>query len=116
MIKMKYYDYMKHACDETIVQAENGLYYVEPAFRVILDLAGLNPANIEDYDVTWRGVQEYLDLQVKKLNTINDKAPAVYDWLHKIVTTTIEPSMLAEETEMTQNLVEYMRLKSTGEA
>ena len=42
---------------------------------------------------------------------MQDKMPAVLDWIHQIITTTIEPSMLEEENEMTKNLIEYMRMK-----
>ena len=45
-MKFFYYEFMKKACDEAIAQAENGLYYVEPAFRVILDSEGLTPENV----------------------------------------------------------------------
>lgn len=114
-MKFFYYEFMKKACDEAIAQAENGLYYVEPAFRVILSSEDLTPENVVDYEVSWSGIKEYLELEVKKLNTMQDKMPAVLDRIHQIITTTIEPSMLEEENEMTKNLIEYMRMKKEAQ-
>ena len=110
----EYYSFMNKACEETISQANNGLYYLEPAFRVILHSEGLDPENVNDYAINWDTVKEYLQLEVSKRNTIEDKKPAVIDWLHKTITTTVEPSMFEEETEFIKNLTEYMNTKNSN--
>lgn len=109
---MNYYEFMKKACDEVVVQAENGLYYLEPAWRVILDSAGLDCDLVKDVTLRQDQLKEYLELQVIKLNTINDKKPAVIDWLHQTVTAVVEPAMLEEETEYVKNLTEYLQTKN----
>ena len=109
---MYYYDFMAKAVEETIEQAENGLYYLAPDFRLRLETENLTPARIEDVEMNWDGIKEYLKLEVQKRNTMEDKKPAVINWIHQLITMTIEPAMLEEETEMIKNVVEYMRLKN----
>lgn len=109
---MLYYEFMRKAVSLAVVEADNGKYYLEPAFRVILSEEGLDPADVTDYEISWAGVKEYLELHVKKMNAISDKTPAVVDWLYETITMQIEPAMLEEENEAVKNLIEYMRLKN----
>lgn len=108
---MTYYDFMKRATEEVVSQADNGLYYLEPAFRIIMVENGLSPKHVDDVELNWDGVKEYLELYVVKLNTESNKMPAVVDWLHKIVTTAVEPEIQEEETEFIKNFIEYTRTK-----
>ena len=108
---MSYYTYMKKAADEVLVQAENGLWYLEPSFRVILDSAELEPDKVKDYEITYAAIKEYMELEVTKRNTIADKKPAVIDWLYETMTSVVEPAMLEEETELFKNMTEYMKAK-----
>lgn len=108
---MKYYEYMQKVCENVIGVADNGIYYLEPAFRVMLDSVGLTPDVVDDYELNWDGVKEYLELQVNKLNVLEDKKPAVINWLHQIITAQIEPAMLEEETDYIKNLTEYLNAK-----
>jgi len=109
---MLYYEFMRKAVSLAVVEADNGKYYLEPAFRVILDSEGLNPADVTDYEISWTGVKEYLELYVKKMNALSDNTPIVVDWLYQIITTQVDPAMMEEENEAVKNLIEYMRLKN----
>lgn len=109
---MLYHEFMRKAASYTVEEADNGKYYLEPDFRVILDSEGLDPANVTDYEIGWGGVKEYLELYVKKMNAISDNSPVVVDWLYQIITTQVDPAMLEEENEVVKNLIEYMRLKN----
>lgn len=108
---MNYYEYMKKACDEIIVQADNGLFYLEPAWRTILDSLELEPAKMTDFKLGWEAVKEYAELQVKKLNTIRDSRPIVSDWLADVITASVEPAVTEEETDYLKVLTEYLRTK-----
>lgn len=106
---MFYYEFMQKAVSLAVEEADNGKYYLEPAFRVILNSEGLDPADIKDYEIDWGGVKEYLELYVKKMNTTSDKAPAVMDWIHQIITTTVEPAIFQEETDYIKQVTEFMK-------
>ena len=109
---MSYYTYMQKVVDEVIVQADNGLYYLEPSWRVLLYSADLTPDKVNDTELNWDGVKEYLELHVKKLNTIQDKIPAIVDWVYETITTVVEPAMLEEETTLIKTITEYMQEKN----
>lgn len=109
---MLYYEFMQKAVSLAVVEADNGKYYLEPAFRVILDSEGLNPADVVDYEIGWGGVKEYLELYVKKMNAVSDKTPTVVDWFYETITMQLEPAITEEENEVVKNLIEYMKLKN----
>lgn len=106
---MNYYIYLQRAANETIAQAENGLYYLEPNWRVILYVAELTPDVVSDTELTWDGVKEWLELQVKKLNTEQNKIPEVVNWIYETITAVIEPEMLEHETSLVQAVKEHLQ-------
>lgn len=103
---MNYYTYMQKIANEVIVQADNGLYYLEPSWRVMLYSANLMPDKVNDTELNWDGVKEWLELQIKKLNTESNKIPTVIDWIVETVTAIIDPTILQEETEFIKNYIE----------
>lgn len=111
---MDYFEYMEKISGLVINQLNNGLYYLEPAWRIILDGEGLQPYKVKNVKLSWEMAKEWLDLHIQKLNAEQDKMPKVIDWLHQVITAQIEPAMLEEETELVKNLTEYMRLKQEG--
>lgn len=111
---MDYFEYMEKISGLVINQLNNGLYYLEPAWRIILDGEGLQPYKVKNVKLSWEMAKEWLDLNIQKLNAEQDKMPKVIDWLHQVITAQIEPAMLEEETELVKNLTEYMRLKQEG--
>lgn len=106
---MLYQDYIIKAEELTIEQADNGLWYLEPMWRLILHDNQMFFNDISDAEVSPAEILEILQLEVEKRNTINSKKPAVIDWLYELINSTVEPAMLQEETDYLKNLTEYLR-------
>ena len=93
----------------TIEQADNGLYYLEPMWRSILNDNQLNLKGVTDVKAGWSDIYDILRLEVEKRNVINSKKPAVINWLYEIITAQVEPAMLAEETDYIKQVTEFMK-------
>ena len=106
---MIYTEFINKAFDETIVQADNGLWYLEPLWRTILHDNRLDIKSISGVKTNLDIIYNVLQLEVEKRNTINSKKPAVLDWLYEIITAQIEPAMLQEETEYIKQVTEFMK-------
>ena len=106
---MLYTEFINKAMYLTIEQADNGLFYLEPMWRSILNDNQLTLKDVSDVKAGWNDIYDILRLEVEKRNTINSKKPAVIDWLYDLITAQIEPAMLAEETDYLKNLTEYMK-------
>ena len=106
---MLYIEYINKAMDETIVEADNGLFYLEPLWRNILDNSNLNLDVISDAKVDWDEVFNVLKLEVEKRNTVNSLKPYVLRWVHDIITASVEPAIMQEETDYLKNLTEYLK-------
>lgn len=106
---MLYAEFMLKAKEDTVVQAENGLWYLEPDWRNILFLSQIDVENISDFNVSWSELENILKLEVEKRNTIGSLKPYVTNWLHDIIATTIEPTILEQETEFIKNLTDYLK-------
>lgn len=104
---MLYGDYILKISNAVITQADNGLYFLEPAYKVILSNEGLWPDTVTDQVLNWSDVKEYLELEVAALNTAQSKTPAVIDWLHDVITATVDPAVLSEENDIIKTLIEY---------
>ena len=70
---------------------------------------------ILDYLTGWYDVEDILKLEVEKRNAENSKKEVVIDWLYDVITTTVEPAMLAEETDYIKQVVEFMRANHEAE-
>ena len=106
---MLYTEFMNKVTDLTIEQADNGLYYLEPMWRSILNDNKLNLKSFSDVKASWNDIYDILRLEVEKRNTINSKKPAVIDWLYEVISAQIEPAMLAEETDYIKQVTEFMK-------
>ena len=106
---MLYVDFMNKAFDLTIEQADNGLFYLEPLWRNILYDNKMNVVDITDAKADWGGIVDVLELEVKKRNTINSVKPAILQWVFDIITTQIEPAVLAEETDLVKAVTDFMK-------
>lgn len=106
---MLYSEFINKAMDVTIVEAENGSWYLEPTWTVILLENNLDPENISDYATDWPALNNVLSLEVTKRNTINSKKNDVINWLYETITTQVDPMMLEEETDYLKNLTEYLK-------
>ena len=108
---MLYTTFILKAKKLTIQQADNGLWYLEPEWQDMLYREGLGDLeDLEDsYLSGWYDVEDVLKLEVEKRNTIASKKPAVLNWLYDTITATVEPAMLAEETDYIKNVIEFMK-------
>lgn len=112
---MLYSEYISKAAKVVIEQTDNGLFYLEPMWKFYLIDNGLNVSDISDCEVSWNEIEDILKLEVEKRNTINTLKPYILNWIHDIITATVEPSVLQEETDYIKNLMEYMKAKQTQE-
>lgn len=103
-------EYINKAMDLTITQADNGMYYLEPTWFLILWNNNMRLNTITDKPkVSEDMLREILELEVKRRNTGHSKKPAVIDWLYEIITAQIEPAILAEETDYIKQVTEFMK-------
>ena len=112
---MLYSDFVLKAANTTIEQADNGLFYLEPMWKSLLIDNELNVSDISDIETSWSDIQDILKLEVEKRNTINMLEPYVLNWIHDIITSTVEPEVLQEETDYLKNYIEYMKANKTQE-
>jgi len=113
---MLYSEFMYKAKEETIVQADNGLWYLEPDWHLMLSTIKLNTEDITDFYVGWLEVESILKLEVEKRNTVDSIKPYVLNWIHDIITASIEPTIMQEETDYIKNLTEYLKTKKDAQA
>lgn len=106
---MLYASFLSKAIEVTIETADNGLCYLEPTWRNILKDNQLMIEDISDEDAEWSNVEDVLKLEVEKRNTVNSLKPYVMNWIHDIITASVEPAILQEETEYLKNLTEYLK-------
>lgn len=111
---MLYVNFVSKIKELAISQDEDsGMWYVEPEWIDILHREGLgNLEDVEDSYITdWLDVEDILKLEVKRRNLkFNTKLNAVIDWLYETITATVEPAMLAEESDYIKNVVEFMKV------
>ena len=106
---MLYSEYINKAIKLTIDEADNGLSYLEPLWKVILFDNDMNITVISDMDIEWNDVYNVLKLETEKRNTINSNKPFVIDWLYDLITAKVEPAMMQEETEYIKQVIEFMK-------
>ena len=106
---MLYTEFINKAFDLTIEQADNGLFYLEPLWRNILYDNKMNVNDISDAKADWGGIFDVLKLEVEKRNTINSVKPAILQWVFDIITTQVEPAILAEETDYVKAVTDFIK-------
>lgn len=114
---MLYSDFILKAKDLTIQQEDNGEWYLEPEWQDMLYRNGLGELdNLEDsYLSGWYDVEDILKLEVERRNIRNSKKKYVIDWLYDVLTTTVEPAMLQEETDYIKQVIEFMKTNHSSE-
>ena len=113
---MLYTEFIYKAFDATVIQADNGLFYLEPLWRNILFDNQLDIKDISDAKTDWDSVLDVLRLEVEKRNTINSVKPYILNWVNDTISTTVEPAILAEETDYIKNLTEYLKANKDAQA
>lgn len=106
---MLYSEFMLKAKEETVAQADNGLWYLEPDWKLMLSLIKLDVKQISDFKVSLEDVDSILRLEVEKRNKENSLEPYIHNWFHDIITASVEPAIMQEETDYIKNLTEYLK-------
>lgn len=109
-------EFILKAIDVTIEQADNGLYYLNPMWRFILEDNRLNTFDISDKDTDDDEIEDVLKLEVEKRNTANSLKPYVIEWIHNVITASVEPAILQEETDYLKNLTEYLKANKEAQS
>ena len=102
-------DFMRKAAEVVVVQADNGLWYLEPLWRTMLGDEGLDVSDVSNVKLGWNGVYDILQLEVQKRNTVDSIKPYVLNWLYDLITTQVDPAMLQEETDFIKQVTEFMK-------
>lgn len=106
---MLYTEFINKVKEETIVQADNGFWYVEPDWRHVMFTSGLDPAQVTDYTFGWSEIENVLMLESDKRNTIASNKGKVINWIYDIIETKIEPAILEEETDYIKAVTDFMK-------
>lgn len=106
---MLYADYFHKAAGLTVQQADNGLFYLDPLWKAILQENGMGVSKISDVKTTWAEMLETLKLEVTRKNTILSDKPFIEAWLYDLITQNVEPAMMQEETDYIKQVVEFMK-------
>lgn len=116
---MLYAEYIKKAKELTITFNEESLVsYLEPDWQTILYDNGMD--NLEDIPDSridgWYDLEDVLKLEVEKRNAISSKRNLVYNWLYELISSTVDPAMMQEETDLIQSMIEFSRMKNAENA
>lgn len=109
---MLYPDFIHQAIDLTIVEADNGLSYLDPMWKSILYDNKLDIKRISSFKTTWDEVFSVLKLEVERRNAVNSKMPEVIKWLYDLIYTQLEPAILDQETDLMKEMLERMNAKT----
>ena len=108
---MLYSDYILKAKAATIEQADNNEWYLEPEWKDILYHNGLGDIEnlTESHLDGWNDVEDILKLEVIKRNAIASNKNIVIDWVYELITSTVEPAVMKEETDYIESVVKFMK-------
>ena len=109
---MTYASFIHKAMELTVQQFDNGTWYLEPEWQDMLYREGLGDIeNLEDsYLDGWYTLEDILKLEVEKRNARDSKKNEVINWLYELITATVEPAILQEETDYIKQVTEFMKL------
>lgn len=113
MLYATYMQKAKEVCIDRFV--ESGKWYLEPDWRIILRDNQLNNFKLQDAKIDWNIVEDVLKLEVEKRNARDNKLGYVTDWLYDTLTSTVEPAMLSEETDLVKNMLELAKANRANE-
>ena len=113
MLYATYMQKAKEVCIDRFV--ESGKWYLEPDWRIILRDNQLNNFKLQDSKIDWNIVEDVLKLEVEKRNARDNKLGYIADWLYDTLTSTVEPAMLSEETDLVKNMLELAKANRANE-
>ena len=102
---MNYYDIINQAIELVVVDAGNGLSFLEPRYKEALRIAGLLD---HEEVIAPEELFEAVKLEVEKRNTINNQMNIIAAWIAKTIETVIDPAITQEENELMKNLLAYL--------
>lgn len=102
---MNYFDIVNQAIELVVVDAGNGLYFLEPRYKEALREAGLT-----DHEETIEPEElfEIVRLEVEKRNIIGNRMQVIAAWIANTIETTIDPAITKEENELMKNMLAYL--------
>ena len=106
---MLYPDFIHQAIDLTIVEADNGLFYLDPMWKSILYDHKLDIKRISSFKTTWDEVFSVLKLEVERRNTVCSKLNDVVNWVYGIVIDNLDAIKTDTESEYFKILSEYAK-------
>lgn len=107
---MLYGEYIFKAKDLVVQQLDNGNWYLEPDWKDILCRNNLDLNEVSDSHLeSWYELEDVLVLEVDRRNARDSKKEAVINWLYDLITSTVEPAVLQEETDYIKNVMDYMK-------
>lgn len=102
---MNYYDIINQAIELVVVDAGNGLSFLEPRYMEALRIAGLfDYPDVIDKDE----LIEAVHLEVEKRNTIGNKMNIIAAWIAETLDTVVNPAITKEENELMKNMMAYL--------
>ena len=102
---MNYYDIINQAIGLVIVDAGNGLCYLEPRYKEALRIAGLD--QYEDV-ISKEDLYEAIKLEVERRNTCGNKMNVIAAWIADTIDKVIDPAITKEENELMKNMMAYL--------
>ena len=108
---MTYSQFISKAKNLTVHQMESGIWFVEPEWKDIIcreisdDVSELEDSYISD----WWDVENILRLEADRRNAYDSKKEDVINWLYDLITATVEPAMMQEETDFIKQTLEFMK-------
>lgn len=112
---MIYSDYILKAKELVITYDEDAkVSYLEPEWQSILHANGLgNLDEITDMCIDgWYDLEDVLKLEVDRRNAVASKINIILDWIYNVITTTVDPAILKDETDLMESMVELARVKN----
>ena len=115
---MLYTDFIYKAKEQTVSQAENGAWYLEPEWQDIIcrnitcELDDLN----DSYLTGWYDVEDILKLEVERRNVSSSKLAEVVNWLADIISTTVDPAFQNTETDIVKLLLAQQTEKPANDS
>jgi len=112
---MLYSEFTQRIKDLAILLDEDtGVYYIDPDWKFNMYVNDLpEPHEVKsEYELTWADVKDILNLEVIKRNKHNDNKKLVIDWLYNLITATVEPAILQEETEYVAQMMDYLKFRN----
>ena len=102
---MNYYDIINQAIELVVVDAGNGLCFLEPRYKEALRIAGLLD---HDEVISEEELIEAIKLEVEKRNIMNNKMNVIAAWVAKTIEEVIDPAITQEENQLMLNLLNYL--------